>query len=188
MVSTQTKLLIKINQWNLIVIKNIIFNKIIMALKNNFFLYTNLKNSSFKLNEENLKKKISIYKFVFLNNLNKNKLKKINFRKKENTILFFFENKKEDTSVKKITFLSQILEIIKTIGIKKKIFFISLNRDQILKKNINEKSILENEIFSEMIEAYNNMFKLNIIFKQNVNFKNLIDIIKIIKKYKIINE
>ena len=59
-----------------------------MALKNNFFLYTNLKNSSFKLNEENLKKKISIYKFVFLNNLNKNKLKKINFRKKENTILF----------------------------------------------------------------------------------------------------
>ena len=143
-----------------------------MPKNNKFLLYTNLSNKNF------IKEK---KQFIF-NSFRKfdlRKFKKKNYKLSNNKLLFIFDNDKHISTTKKISLISKILENIRDFRLKKKVLFIFTSRTN------NNLKKLEKKIFFEMINAYNNMFLLNIIFYEKTKFHHIIDINKIAKKFKL---
>ena len=140
-----------------------------MKINYKFYLYTNLNKHNFITNKHEL----------ITNPLKKLKLEKKLIKNNKKKLFIIFENKKETPLTKKISSISSMLENFRILNIKKKTVFILFYRS---KNNMRK---LEKKIFLEMINAYNNMFSLNIFFYEKAYLKSKIDLTKLVKKYKL---
>jgi len=151
-------------------------------MKKKFFIFSDYKKNKVNISSEDILNKKNI---IYFNSINfkKNKYYKRKIKKKD-SIIFIIKDEKHKSTSDKILLLSLILEMIKGLRIKNKILIFNMIAKY---KNKNDKFLqkLEKKIFSEMIEAYNNMFSLSFFFYNKMNNKKKINFVDLIKNKKI---
>lgn len=148
-------------------------------MKKKIFILSNRFLFNFELNKILNDK----YIITFYKKNTKNFFKICKKLKIQNYLILVFDNIKIIPLKKKIFFISSFLEVVNKQKLKNKIFICNV----IKSKNLNSFNKLEQNIFVEIINSFNEMFSLNIIFSNFLKKEKKINLVKMLKKFKIYN-